>query len=95
MRECVLITESIVTSKPFTNKSINKIPRSYSPIEQLINTNKYLSHRQARLPRDSGFHSGTKDEATDLYLDKIIQTTQQTSGAGISISGIETCNYKQ
>jgi hypothetical protein len=30
-----------------------------------------------------------------LYLDKIIQTTQQTSGVGIWISGIETCNQKQ
>ncbi len=31
----------------------------------------------------------------ELYLGKIIQTTKKTSGVGISISGIETCNHKQ
>jgi hypothetical protein len=30
-----------------------------------------------------------------LYLHKIIQITQQTSGVGMWISGIETCNHKQ
>jgi hypothetical protein len=30
-----------------------------------------------------------------LYLHKIIQATQQTSGVGILIPGIETCNHKQ
>jgi hypothetical protein len=29
-----------------------------------------------------------------LYLDEIIQTTQLTSGVGIWISGIESCNHK-
>jgi hypothetical protein len=59
-----LLSESLKTSKPFTNKSINKIPRSYSSIQWLMNTNQNLSHILARLAQDSQFHSGTKDEAT-------------------------------